>query len=133
MSAIDRYESPKTLATVANAPELVCRMVFFIALGHRDSIEAIRSESKLPDLCAKRQAIVYAAREYAGATFSQIGRAIGRDGNGSTVVRCYNRAKRRVLHERDFRQMCHDLRDVVSFREQLRLKARTNVAVSKVR
>ena len=122
--SIDRYESPETLAMVSGAPEMVCRMIF-AAAPTRQEIEAVRSDCRKDELCRVRFAIVFAAREYAGATFSQIGRAINRDGNGSWISRSYVRARHLVKHDKAFRSECHRLREVIQPREALRLKART--------
>lgn len=117
---IDRYASPEALAWVSGAPEIVCRMVFAAGLT-RDQIQAIRSNSHRDELCRIRHAITWAAREYAGATFTGIGKALNRD--QSVATRCYNRAKL-LLHDRAFRNQCDKLRTVIGSREELRLKAR---------
>jgi hypothetical protein len=124
MEMVDRYESPGTLALVANAPEIVCRMVFAIA-GDRQGLEHLRGASHLPELCRRRHAIAWAARKYAGATFSQIGRALNRDGNGSTMARSFNQAKLLRRKDPEFKRLCDDLRNVLHPREIVRLKART--------
>lgn len=120
---LDRYESPQTLAIVSGAPEAVCRMVFAIGRD-RDGVSTLRS-SQQPAFCRQRYAIAWAARRYAGATFSQIGRALNRDGNGSAVARGYNRAKALRRRDPEFRRLCDELRGVLSPREIVRLKART--------
>lgn len=122
---IDRYSSPAALALASGSPELVCRMIFAACFGDRDRIIALRGPSHLPDLCRLRYAVTYAARSHAGATFSQIGRALNRDGNGSVVTRSFNRAKT-LLHDRSFQNECERLREVVEPREAMRLAARVS-------
>lgn len=122
---IDRYGSPEALSQASDSPEIVCRMIFAACLDDRDRIIALRGPSHLPDLCRLRYAVTFAARSHAGATFSQIGRALNRDGNGSVVTRSFNRAKL-LLHDRSFRNECERLREVVGPREVVRLAARVS-------
>lgn len=118
---INRYESPAMLALVSNSPEPVCRLVF--AAGKSvESIKAIRSDSREGPLCELRCAIVWVAREYAGATFRPIGRALNRD--GSVTHRCYVQAKRLRRRNKPFRAICDELIGTLARREIVRTSAR---------
>lgn len=101
--AIDRYASPKALALCSNSPEPVCRLVFAIADDDRESIALLRGERGHAILWEQRHAVSWVAREFIGASFPQIGRALNCD--HTVIVRGYSRAKLLRRIDPDFRDM----------------------------
>jgi len=93
---IDRYANPQSLAEVTRAPVEVCKLIFEMG-GCREGVEIIRSNARDMIVCEQRHAISWVARNYIGATFEQIGRALNLD--HSVIVRSYARA--RLLRKMD--------------------------------
>jgi len=100
---IDRYSSPRALALVSNSPEPVCRLVFTISENDRESICLLRGERGNAILWEQRHAVSWVAREFIGASFPEIGRALNCD--HTVIVRGYNRAKLLRRIDPDFRDM----------------------------
>jgi len=93
---IDRYASPQSLAVVTAAPVEVSKLVFEMG-GCREGVELLRSNARDMIVCEQRHAISWVARNFIGATFEQIGRALNLD--HSVIVRSYARA--RLLRKMD--------------------------------
>jgi hypothetical protein len=106
---IDRYSSPEALASAANAPLVVCQLIFVITEGDRENIRLIRSGHDVLDseTIRQRSAVSWAARSGTHSSFPQIGRALNLD--HSAVLRGYNRAKLLRRTDREFRHMTDQL------------------------
>ncbi|PXA94586.1 hypothetical protein DMC47_20515 [Nostoc sp. 3335mG] len=110
---IDRNESPEALAQVANVPIELSRLVF-AAAGCSEGVALLRSPGRGEILVGQRHAVAWAARDYLGATYEQIGRAINRD--HSVVVRGYNAARRMRRNDPEFRELSNALARTVAGR-----------------
>lgn len=118
---IDRYESADALAKVTRSPVEVCRLIFALGVD-REGVSLIRSDGRDMITCEQRHAISWVARDFIGATYEQIGRALNLD--HSVIVRGYNRARLLRKLDPEFRQMSDQLARTVqrvSPRRQMRL------------
>ena len=104
--AIDRYASPQALAEVTCAPVDVCKLVFEMG-GCREGVELLRSDARDMIVCEQRHAISWVARNFIGATFVQIGRALNHD--HSVIVRSFDRARLLRKMDPDFCDLCDRL------------------------
>lgn len=118
---IDRYASAENLARVSHSPLLVCKLIF-AAWPSPEGVRIIRGESHEPTVCERRYAITFVAREYTGASFRQIARAMNAD--CSVIHRQYTRAKLLNRTKPAFKRMCLDLIATIPKRDQNRTKSR---------
>lgn len=123
LTHVDRYSSPEALAQVANAPLVVCELLFVIAAGDRENIRMIRAGHDVLDgeTIRQRTAVAWVARTETFHSFPQIGRALAMD--HSAVLRGYNRAKLLRRTDREFRDMTDKLAAVLKTSNRVRRDA----------
>jgi hypothetical protein len=107
MSVIDRYASAESLARVASAPVVICRLIFIVTEGDRQHISMLRDGRGDSETWAERYAIIWVARHFTHHSFPEIGRALASD--HSSVIRGYNRAKMLIRTSREFQALATNL------------------------
>lgn len=111
LSPAGRYADPKTLARAANAPWVVCRILWAVAEGDDENIRLIRSPATDEETLRQRRAVIWAAKLHTSASLPEIGRALNRD--HSAILRGLEEAKGLFLADPDFRHLCERIGRVV--------------------